>query len=134
MAWILNPIGYIRDNYNFNKTLRRVTLIIDKVENDINLYNVYKNLMTYKDSIDKKLKLAPSEEREYDNIKLTSIFIKNLYNPDPTENPIHLISKLAKKHKLSSYEQVKIKNAIEAKIEPKAVLGDRTLNRAFGLD
>jgi hypothetical protein len=29
---------------------------------------------------------------------------------------------------------VKIKNAIDAKIDPKAVLGDKTLNRAFGID
>lgn len=31
LGWILNPIGYMRDNYNFNKTLRRLTLLIDKV-------------------------------------------------------------------------------------------------------
>jgi hypothetical protein len=35
---------------------------------------------------------------------------------------------------LSSYEQVKIKNAIDAKIDPKSVLGDKVLNRAFGID
>ncbi len=57
MAWVLNPIGYIRDNYNFNDTLRRVTIIIDKVENDINLYNVYKNLSVFKGQLDKRLKL-----------------------------------------------------------------------------
>ncbi len=63
------------------------------MENDINLYNVYKNLNTYKDSLNKKIKLAPSEERDYDNIKLTSIFLKLIYNPDPTQNHIHIVSK-----------------------------------------
>jgi len=54
----MNPIGYIRDNYNFNNTLRRVTLLIDKVESDINLYNFYKDLNTFKYVLDKKVKLS----------------------------------------------------------------------------
>jgi tRNA (Thr-GGU) A37 N-methylase len=57
---MLNPIGYIRDNYNFNKTLRRITLLIDKVENDINLFEVYKNLLVYKNSLDKIIKFEPT--------------------------------------------------------------------------
>jgi len=57
---MLNPIGYIRDNYNFSKTLRRITLLIDKVENDINLFEVYKNLLIYKNSLDKRIKFEPT--------------------------------------------------------------------------
>lgn len=60
LAWMLNPIGYIRDNYNFSKTLRRITLLIDKVENDINLFEVYKNLLIYKNSLDKRIKFEPT--------------------------------------------------------------------------
>lgn len=58
---MLNPIGYIRDNYNFNKTLRRVTLLIDRVEHDINLYNVYKNLFTFKTVLNKNVKLKSDQ-------------------------------------------------------------------------
>lgn len=30
-AWFISPLGYMRNNYNFNSTLRRITLIMNKV-------------------------------------------------------------------------------------------------------
>lgn len=67
-------------------------------------------------------------------VNLSSIYIKHIFNPDPIENSIPIISKESKKHKLSPFEEVKINKAIQARVDPQTVLGDKVLNKAFGLD
>lgn len=44
LAWFLSLIGFIRGNYNFNKTLRQISLIQSRVSEDMNIFNFYKNI------------------------------------------------------------------------------------------
>lgn len=88
----------------------------------------------FKNVIDKNVKLVSAQEGEL-SVKLSSVFIKHIYNPDTVKNDIHSIAKEAVKHRLSSFEQFKINKAIDAKVNPLKVLGgDKALNRAFGID
>jgi hypothetical protein len=72
---MLNPIAYFRSNYNFDKTLRRVTLIEQRVDKDLNLFNFYTMLNGIRDAINKKIKLSRNPD-----IKVCSIYPKHLFH------------------------------------------------------
>jgi hypothetical protein len=78
-AWILSPIGYVRDHYNFYSVLRRVTILIEKVEDDINLYNFYRRLNAVKDALNRSIKLK-SGDTVYENIAVTDIYLKKIFH------------------------------------------------------
>lgn len=52
-AFLLRPVAWIIGNYNFNETLRTVTLIQDRVTNDMDLPQLYHSLYIVRDSIKK---------------------------------------------------------------------------------
>lgn len=52
-AYILSFFAKIVSNYNINTTLRRVTLIQQRVTRDINLFEVYKKVHNMRDILNK---------------------------------------------------------------------------------
>ena len=53
LAYIASFPAAIFSNYNFNETLRQVTLIQQKVDKDIDLFEVYKKLHHMRDIINR---------------------------------------------------------------------------------
>ena len=53
MAYFLSGLGRLLNDYNFNDTLRRITLIQNKVTKDLDLLEFYKNLYIARESINK---------------------------------------------------------------------------------
>jgi hypothetical protein len=54
-AYVLSFFAKVVSNYNVNTTLRRVTLIQQRVIRDINLYEVYKKIHNMRDALNKHL-------------------------------------------------------------------------------
>lgn len=67
-------------------------MLIDRVEHDINLYNVYKSLFTFKTVLDKNVKLKSAQGEDIP-INLTNVYIKQIFNPEPVHNSIPIIAK-----------------------------------------
>lgn len=58
-----------------------MTLIVEKVEEDINLYNYYQKLQTVNDALNSRIKLeSNSLEQNLEKIKLTSVYFKKIYH------------------------------------------------------
>jgi hypothetical protein len=55
-AFLLRPIAWIIGNYNFNDTLRTVTLMQERVTNDMDLPQLYHSLYIVRDSIKKYIR------------------------------------------------------------------------------
>ena len=89
-----------------NNTLRRVTLIQNKVEKDINLYEVYKKLHGMRDILNKHYNIP--------NVPIADIYPKHIYNPDTDQQCLvnqKKILSFAKKHNWSAFEQYSIYQA-----------------------
>lgn len=52
-AYVLSFFAKIVSNYNINTTLRRVTLIQQRVIRDMNLFEVYKKIHNMRDALNK---------------------------------------------------------------------------------
>lgn len=100
-AYLLRPFAEIVQNYNFNKTLRRVTLIQERISKDLSITFFYKNLHRARDSIDKQIKREIKTK-----LKLTDIYLKKITNFTPLQYTITGLNNYAKLHRLSSYEQM----------------------------
>jgi hypothetical protein len=104
-AYLLSFIGGVWQNYNFDPILRRVTLIQQRVEKDISLFQVYKKLHSFRDTLNTHYNEAGAKVRPAD------IYLKHIFNPEPTETSLDGIPKLkgyAKKHGWSAFEQFAI--------------------------
>lgn len=74
----MSPFGHLMDNYNFNETLRRVTLVQDRVAKDLDISNFYLNLYRARDAINKHLKNSGIT-----NHRLPDIYFKKIANMSP---------------------------------------------------
>ena len=114
LAYVLSFFATIVSNYNFNTTLRRVTLIQQRVAKDIDLYEVYKKIHNMRDALNNHFK--------YDPVKLTNIHLKHIYNLDPDSqslvDPAKIVS-FAKKHSWSTFEQFAVFDALKARVNLK---------------
>lgn len=86
------------DNYNFNETLRRVTLIQNRVAKDLDISQFYLNLYRARDAINKHLQNAG-----INGPRLTDIYFKKMANMNPIEYNITTLQNYVKLHRLSSY-------------------------------
>lgn len=66
------------NNYNFNETLRRVTLVQDRVAKDLDISNFYLNLYRARDAINKHLHNSGITSH-----KLPDIYFKKIANMNP---------------------------------------------------
>jgi hypothetical protein len=118
----------IVSNYNINTTLRRITLIQQRVAKDLNLFEVYKKIHNMKDVLNKHF--------QSDSVKLTNIYLKHLYNPDPDSqslvDPAKLVS-FAKKHCWSTFEQFAVFDALKGRVNLKEVFDNAFLERSFNI-
>ena len=71
LAYFMSFFGMLFSDYNINTTLRRVTLIQQRVIKDINLFEVYKKIHNIRDALNKHLRS--------DSVKLTNIHLKHIY-------------------------------------------------------
>lgn len=116
LAYIISFFAIIISDYNINTTLRRVTLIQQRVIKDINLFEVYKKIHNIRDALNKHFRS--------DSVKLTNIHLKNIYNPDPDSQslvePAKIVS-FAKKHCWSTFEQYAVFDALKGGVNLKEV-------------
>jgi len=80
MAYFLSGLGRLINNYEFNDTLRRITLIQNKIEKDLDLVEFYKTLYIVRESINKELQ---KRHHIFRRIKPTDLYLKHIYNPSP---------------------------------------------------
>ena len=66
------------NNYNFNETLRRVTLVQDRVAKDLDISQFYLNLYRARDAINKHL-----QNSGLTGPRLTDIYFKKIANMSP---------------------------------------------------
>jgi len=69
-------------------------------------------------------------------IKLTDIYPKHIYNPDPESIQLEQNAQLknfAKKHNWSAYEQQAVMEAFQARVNLKAVFDNQFLDKAFNV-
>lgn len=105
----MRPIAWLIGNYNFNQTLRCVTLMQDRVARDLDLPQLYLSLYTLRDAIAKGIKreVGPSLP-----IRLLDVFFKKIANTHPQAFTIDRLRNYAKQHQLSSYEQMVVARAV----------------------
>ncbi len=118
-------------NYNFDPILRRVTLIQQRVEIDLSLRHVYEKLHSFRDTLNEQY-LVPGW-----SVKPADIYLKHIYNPDPTETSLDGVQKLkgyAKKHAWTAYEQFAIVEALHARVNLRNVFDSVFLNNIFDID
>ena len=74
LAWFLSLIGFIRGNYNFNETLRLVSLLEMRASEDINLFNFYKKQYAFEKDIQNNKLFGQSLQ----HINFSRIFLKHI--------------------------------------------------------
>jgi hypothetical protein len=129
LAYLLSYFSGIISNYNINTTLRRMTLIQQRVEKDIDLYQVYRKLHNMRDTLNRNLPPTPSP--------LTDIYLKHIYNPEPDSQSIidpAKVASFAKKHSWSTFEQYAVFDALKASVNLKEVFDNAFLQRAFNME
>ena len=108
-AFLLRPIAWTIGNYNFNETLRYVTLIQDRVAHDLDMSQLYLSLYTLRDAISKGIN---KEVNPPPSIPILHVFFKKIANTHPQAYTIAKLRNYAKQHKLSSYEQMVVARAL----------------------
>jgi hypothetical protein len=124
LSLFATPLGF----YNFNSTLRRVTLIQQRVEEDINIFNFYKKLHLMRDIF--------NQHFNYTKVPICDIYLKKLYNSSPDTTSLTNLSKLiafAKKNNWSTMEQFAVFEAFQAKVNLKSVFDNAFLENALNM-
>lgn len=125
-AFLLRPLGWVSGNYNFNETLRGVTLVQDRVTRDLDFSQLYLSLYTLRDAISKRIRKDINPP-----INLLDVFFKKIVNPNPNAFTIDRLRNYAKQHQLSSYEQMVVARAMEARIRIQEIFDSKFLENVF---
>jgi hypothetical protein len=123
LAYVLSYPAMVMSDYNIHNTLRRVTLLQQRVEKDIDLYEFYKKLHLMRDILNKQYPYAK---------EISSIYCKHLYNDKPSEETLEGQPRLlnfAKKHNWSLFEQFAVWDATNAGVNLKTVFDNAFLEK-----
>ena len=102
LSFLASFAGGIIQNYNLTLALRHITLIEQKVEKDISLYEVYKNLHKYRDILNEELSQRAKHE------KVADIFGKSFFNEDPQDTNLEGMNNIknhARKSNWTAWEE-----------------------------
>jgi hypothetical protein len=128
-AFLLRPLGWATDNYNFNESLRSATLMQDRISRDLDLPHLYLSLYAVRDALAKRIRtdLGPTP------IVLTDVFFKKVVNLHPGDFTLAKLRNYAKQHKLSSYEQLVAARAMQAGMRVQEVFDSKFLENIFNV-
>jgi hypothetical protein len=127
LAYLLSFPAALLSDYNFEHNLRRVTLLQQRVEKDLDLFEFYKKLHLMRDTLNQQHPEAP---------QLASLHCKHLYNPEADSTSLTNQPKIlafAKKHNWSAFEQFAIFEAAQAGVNLKTVFDNAFLERELNL-
>ena len=103
-VWFLSFFGFTRGNYNFSDNLRRISLIEERVSEDLNIYNFYKKMFMIERSMKRlfeKRKLNPNLIRLY----MKKVFHEGYDHPQFTSSSeMKFLYRLARYNDLSDWE------------------------------
>jgi len=105
-----------------------VTVIQQRVERDINLFEVYKKMHLMRDIL--------NQHYAYTKVPICDIYLKKLYNAEPDTSSLTNMSKLiafAKKNNWSSSEQFSVFEAFQSKVNLKSVFDNAFLETALNM-
>ena len=128
LAFFLSVIARIIRDYQFNDTLRRITLIQKKVKEDLDIIDFYRKLYIARESISKQLQ---KKHHIFRRIKPTDIYLKHIYNPSPLEYNYTDLINYAKQNNLSSFQQRIVLDAKKARVNIREVFDGKFLAKIF---
>lgn len=128
-AYISSFAGALVGNFNLNTSLRRVTLILRRVEKDLSVFEVMKKMHNMRDILNKQF--------PFSKCPISNIQFKHIYNPESSEEPLAgfpQILSFAKKHNWSAFEQFAIFDANQSHINLKTVFDNDLLEKILNME